>query len=79
MLIGDCHDDANRDEEEGSDGKGEDQTIPWKMDRVVLCDEEADAEHENKGEKIPDQGYVRIACHETVMHIGVGGSYRSKC
>ena len=79
MLICDSHDDANRDEEQSRYGEGEYQTIPWEMDRIVLCDEESNDEHGHEGQQIPDQGHIGIACHETIVHVGIGGSCRLRC
>lgn len=35
MLVGDGHNDADWDEEDGADPKGQDETIPWEMNRVT--------------------------------------------
>ena len=35
MLVGDGHDDAVRDEEDGANAERQEEAIPWQVDRVA--------------------------------------------
>ena len=63
MLICNSHDNADWYEEEGSNGKGEQETIPWEVDRVVLDNKETNSEHGNKRGEIPNDWSVFVAAH----------------
>ena len=69
VLIRDCHDDADGYEEDGGNGKGEQQTIPREVYRVVLDDKDANSKHCNKCGKIPTNWSVFVAVHQTAMDV----------
>ena len=69
VLIRDGHDDADWYEEHGGDGKGEEQTIPWEINRVVLNDKDTNSKHGNERDKIPTDWSIFIAAHKTTMDV----------
>lgn len=47
MLIGDGHDDADRDEEEPGDGQGEQDAVPRQVNRITFHHVDTNHEHED--------------------------------
>ena len=69
VLVCDGHDDADGYEKEGGDGKGEYQTVPWEVDRVVLDYKDTNSKHCNKCGKIPTYRSVFVVLHQTTVDV----------
>lgn len=73
VLIGDGHDDAGGDEEDGGDAEGEQDTVPGEVDGEVFDDEDAHDEHEDEGQQVPGHWSVGIASHQAAVDIFAAG------
>lgn len=69
VLVGDGHDDAVGDEEDGADGEGEEEAVPGEMDGIVFNDKDANGGHGDKGQKVPADGSIFIPLHKTAMDV----------
>ena len=85
MLVGDGHNDANWDEEDGTDSKGQDETIPWEMDGVterelveawemnmrnlLFANKDAHCSHAYEGEEIPAERRIFVSLHQSIVDI----------
>src|SRR5271154_7177428 len=69
MLVRDCHDNADRNEEHAGNAQRQEETIPRKMDRVVFDNKDSDSEHSDKGYEVPVHRCILISSHQAYVHV----------
>ena len=69
MLVGNRHDDADGDEEDGSNAQGEHESVPRQMDRVVLDNENPNGQHGDKSGQVPNHRRVFIPAHQAGVDV----------